>query len=188
MAGKDRYLRERSGRFYARMVVPKELRPYLDSKTELRTPLGADRRAAVKALPGAVVDIQKRLDAAERAQAGSSRKVTFRFRLNDDQIAVASYEHRMEQDKILRSRHPLYAGGPIDDGFVTDLRRGASGQADDAQLLDLVGHRITEFQLRGNTDVQFGTEDWRTGPFPRSPVAHGGADRHERRRSGDERR
>lgn len=50
MAGKDRYLQERNGRFYARLVIPEGLRPYLDNKTELRTPLGADRRAAVTQL------------------------------------------------------------------------------------------------------------------------------------------
>lgn len=81
MAGKDRYLQERNGRFYARLVVPEGLRPHLDNKTELRAPLGADRRAAVKALPGAVVEIQKKLDVAERARAGSSRHIPLKFPL-----------------------------------------------------------------------------------------------------------
>lgn len=161
MAGKDRYLQERNGRFYARLVVPEALRPHLDNKTELRAPLGADRRAAVKALAGAVVEIQKKLDVAERACAGSTRQVPLKFPINNDQIAVASYFHRLEQDKLHRTKHPLYAGGPIDDGSVVELRLGASGQADDNQLEDLVGHRISEFRRRGNTDVLFGSEDWR---------------------------
>jgi hypothetical protein len=127
MAGADRYLQERNGRFYARLVVRKELRPFLNNKTELRMPLGADRRSAVKALPGAVVEIQKKLDIAERAHAGSSRHVPLKFPLNDDRIAVESYWLRLEQDRILRDRHPLYPGGPIDDGFVESLRHGASG-------------------------------------------------------------
>ncbi len=161
MAGKDRYLQERNGRFYARLVVPEGLRPYLANKTELRAPLGADRRAAVKALPAAVVEIQKKLDVAERACAGSARQVSLKFPMNNDQIAVASYLHRLEQDKLHRTKHPLYAGGPIDDGSVADLRLGASGQAGDDQLEDLVGHRIGEFQRRGNTEVQFASEEWR---------------------------
>lgn len=162
MAGKDRYLQERNGRYYARLVVPEVLRPHLDNKTELRAPLGADRRAAVKALPAAVVEIQKKLDVAERARAGSSRQIPLKFPLSDDRIAVESYFHRLEQDEELRCKDPLYAGGPIDDGFVADLRRGASGEAGDAQLMDTVGHRIAEFKRRGNTEVQFGSDAWRS--------------------------
>ncbi len=162
MAGKDRYLQERNGRYYARLVVPEGLRPYLANKTELRAPLGADRRAAVKALPAAVVEIQKKLDVAERARAGSARQIPMRFPLSDDRIAFESYIHRLDQDEDLRANDPLYAGGPIDDGFVADLRRGASGEAGDAQLMDTVGHRITEFKRRGNTEVQFGSDAWRS--------------------------
>ena len=80
--------------------------------------------------------------------------------MNNDQIAVASYLHRLEQDELHRAKHPPYASGPIDDGSVADLRFGASGQADDDQLEDLVGNRIVEFQRRGNTEVQFAMEDW----------------------------
>ena len=161
MAGKDRYLQERNGRYYARLVVPEMLRPYLDGTTELRSPLGADRRAAVKALPSAVVEIQKKLHVAERAHAGSSPKVPMRFPLSDDQIALESYRHRLEQDKFLRANLPLIAGGPIDEGYVEILKLGASGRADDELLEELVGNRIAEFQRRGNTDVQFGSTGWK---------------------------
>lgn len=54
MAGKVRNLLNRDGRYFARLVIPKELRPFMDRKTELRTPLGPDYRAALKKLPGAV--------------------------------------------------------------------------------------------------------------------------------------
>ena len=50
MAGKVRHLLNRDGRYFARLVIPKELRPYLDGKTELRTPLGPDYRTALKKL------------------------------------------------------------------------------------------------------------------------------------------
>jgi len=39
MAGKVRHVVNRSGRYHARLVVPKELRGIV-GKTELRTPLG----------------------------------------------------------------------------------------------------------------------------------------------------
>jgi hypothetical protein len=42
-----------TGRFFARKVVPSELRALLN-KTELRVPLGADRRTAIAQLPAAL--------------------------------------------------------------------------------------------------------------------------------------
>jgi hypothetical protein len=39
MAGNDKYLLDRVGRYFARVVIPKELRPFLDNKTEMRSPL-----------------------------------------------------------------------------------------------------------------------------------------------------
>ena len=44
------------------------MRPFLERKTELRKPLGADYRHAVKVLPGAVAELQERIAVAE-AQA-----------------------------------------------------------------------------------------------------------------------
>ncbi len=46
MAGQIRNFLERDGRYYALLVVPRDLRPYL-KKTELRMPLGADWRQAI---------------------------------------------------------------------------------------------------------------------------------------------
>jgi hypothetical protein len=49
MAGKVRHLINRSGRYHARLVVPKELRGII-CKTELRSPLGGDYRQALSDL------------------------------------------------------------------------------------------------------------------------------------------
>ena len=54
MAGKIKHLVNRSGRYHARLVVPKDLRKIV-GKTELRTPLGGDYRQAVRLLPSASV-------------------------------------------------------------------------------------------------------------------------------------
>jgi hypothetical protein len=61
MAGKVRNLLNRDGRYFARLVIPKELRPFMDGKTELRTALGPDRREALRKLPGAVAELQHRI-------------------------------------------------------------------------------------------------------------------------------
>src|SRR5690606_2947942 len=67
MAGDIRYFLNRKGRYYARLVVPKHLRPFLDGKSELRTPLGADRRNAIRKHPMAVASLQQKIGFAERA-------------------------------------------------------------------------------------------------------------------------
>jgi len=65
MAGAQRYLLNRDGRFFARLVVPKELRGIV-GKSELRTPLGPDRRAAMKLLQTAVAAMQAEISRAKR--------------------------------------------------------------------------------------------------------------------------
>ncbi|MFB9223437.1 DUF6538 domain-containing protein [Paracoccus cavernae] len=65
MAGAQRYLLNRDGRFFARLVVPKDLRAII-GKSELRTPLGPDRRAAIKMLPTAVAAMQAEIAVAGR--------------------------------------------------------------------------------------------------------------------------
>ena len=69
MAGKVRNLVNRSGRYHARLVVPKDLRRFV-GKTELRTPLGGDYRQALKLLPGAVAQLQQQIALAEQKANG----------------------------------------------------------------------------------------------------------------------
>ena len=54
MAGKVRHMLNRDSRYFARLVIPKGLRPFMDGKSELRTALGADYGQALKLLPGTV--------------------------------------------------------------------------------------------------------------------------------------
>ncbi|WP_368073901.1 DUF6538 domain-containing protein [Sulfitobacter sp. SK012] len=70
MVGKVRHLVNRSGRYHARLVVPKGLRKII-GKTELRTPLGADYRQAIKLLPGSVTQLQHIIALAERKSGQS---------------------------------------------------------------------------------------------------------------------
>ena len=68
MAGKVRHLINRSGRYHARIVVPKDLRAIV-GKTELRQPLGPDYRQALRLLPGAVAQLHHEIALAERKLA-----------------------------------------------------------------------------------------------------------------------
>lgn len=60
-----RHWREKDGRFYARVAVPKELIPFV-GKSELIEPLGSDRRGAMRQHPAAVARLQ-----AQIAKAGT---------------------------------------------------------------------------------------------------------------------
>lgn len=165
MAGKVRHLLNRDGRYFARLVIPKELRPYLDGKTELRTPLGPDYRTALKKLPAAVALLQHEIAIAEReAVVVGAKPVTVgRYPLAHDQIALRNYQMRVSDDEALRNADHRYASwGFVDERLVADLRDGMAGKLDDDDLRQLVGDRIERFRKIGNTTAKFGTEEWRT--------------------------
>ncbi|OBQ75595.1 integrase [Mesorhizobium loti] len=164
MAGRDRNLLNRDGRYFARLVVPRDLRPFMNGKTELRTALGPDYRTALKALPGAVAALQHKIALGERraAEAGDRPVAIGRYPLSFDQIALRNYNDRLAQDERLRNADPQWASASIDDGNVAQLRRGMAGQLNDRDLAELVKNRIDRFRAIGNTTAEFGTEEWRT--------------------------
>ncbi|MDB6453636.1 DUF6538 domain-containing protein [Falsirhodobacter sp. 20TX0035] len=104
MAGKLRHWKEKGGRFYARVAVPKPLIPYV-GKSELLESLGGDRRAAMRKYPGAVAVLQAQIISAERqaAQAGAMPVQEGRFRLTPAQIAASHYIRRLAFDDELRN-------------------------------------------------------------------------------------
>lgn len=161
MAGATRYLLDRNGRFFARLVVPKELRQVV-GKRELRTPLGPDRRTAIKHLPGAVAILQHELALAERqvAASGAGNVQLGRYPLAPDQIAASHYAQRLAFDDLLRN-DPRYASMSIDDLLVQRLRLGMAGRVNDAELAELVGAQIERFRLSGNLTAQPGSDEWR---------------------------
>lgn len=163
MASKVRNLLDRDGRFFARLVIPKELRPFMDGKTERRIFLDSDRREALKKLPGAIATIQHEIALAERrADQAGARSVTIgRYPLAPDQIALRNYQTRLAFDDAARN-DVRFASVGIDDLFAARLRDGMAGRLTDAELGELVGHRIERFRRLGNTTATPGTDEWRT--------------------------
>ncbi|REF70271.1 tyrosine-type recombinase/integrase [Paracoccus versutus] len=164
MAGAQRYLLNRNGRFFARLVVPKDLRPVV-GKTELRAPLGPDRRTAMKLLPGAVASLQHQIAQAERAAIPSNSTATpARYPLAPDQIAASHYAQRLAFDDQMRNSTSYAAASTIsiDDGYVAQLRAGVAGRLTDQELADLMGARIERFRAAGNLDAAPGSDEWRT--------------------------
>jgi integrase len=160
MTGKIKNMVNRKGRYHARLVVPKDLRGIV-GKTELRTPLGGDYRAAVKLLPSAVAQLQQQIAVAERqAGQGKSQGSAARYSLTPDQIAHSHYAQRLAFDDLLRN-DPRYAGVGIDDVLISRLRMAIAGRADDEELVALVGAQIDRFRASGNLDAEPGGSEWR---------------------------
>ncbi len=164
MAGKDKHLLNRDGRYFARIVIPKSLRPFLDNKTELREALGPDRRIAQARLATAVAGLQGQIAIAERkAQLASGRPIEpGRYLLPTDQIALRDYNSLLQFDIELRNAGPNWASMGIDDLRVKLLRDGLAGKLNDDTLETLVGSRIDRYRVLGNTTAIRGTDEWRT--------------------------
>lgn len=164
MARQPKYLLNRDGRYFARLVIPKELRPFLDNKTELREALGPDRRIALAKLHPAVASLQGQIARAEReAQIAAGAPVEpGRYPLLVDQIAFRNYNERLAFDTELRNTYPEYAQIGRDDRMIELLRAGIAGRLDDDTLETLVGKRVERYRRLGNTTVVFGSAEWRT--------------------------
>ncbi|MBW0365834.1 tyrosine-type recombinase/integrase [Ensifer adhaerens] len=163
MARQPRYLLNRDGRYFARLVIPKELRPFLNNKSELREPLGPDRRIAIARLHTAVASLQGQIAAAERkSQLTKGEPVEpGRYPLPLDQLALRNYNERLEFDTELRNTSHLYARIGVDDRMVELLREGIAGRLDNNALNAIIGKRIERYRRLGNTTVEFGTPEWR---------------------------
>lgn len=107
MAGAQRYLLNRDGRFFARLVVPKELRAIV-GKTELRAPLGPDRRAAMKLLPTAVAAMQAEIAKAKRL--AHPDRIDYRDPITTQDFGRAvwqRYTAALAEDDAARAAYPL---------------------------------------------------------------------------------
>lgn len=164
MAAKIKHLLNRDGRYFARLVIPKDLRQFLENKTELREPLGADRRGAISRLHTAVATLQAKIAIAERrAQIANGEAITpGRYPLSVEQIALRHYNGRIAFDTELRNLDNRHAMGFVDDRLVELLRAGIAGSLDDDTLETLVGNLIERFRRLGNTTVTKGSTEWRT--------------------------
>lgn len=162
MAGRTRNLLNRNGRYFARLVVPKELRQFV-GKTELRKPLGPDYRTALRKLPGEVALLQHEIALAERraVEAGVRGVTVGRYPLAPEQIALRDYERQIAFDATIRAQHHHYAQFEVDADEARLFRDGFAGKLSDDELDALVGHRIERFRASGNTDAVKGTPEWR---------------------------
>ncbi len=165
MAGATKNLLQRQGRYYARLVVPGLLRSAV-GKTELRTPLGADRRIALQRFPLAMARLLDVLSVARRAF--EAKQQTVRRPLNETAIAQLHYQESLEYDDADRNHSdeamsggmPSYNACYADERLAT-LTEIASGGATDETIEDQIGHFIEQLRERGNIETAVGTNEWR---------------------------
>jgi hypothetical protein len=82
MSGEIGRLINRNGRYFARLVVPADLRSQI-GKSELRAGLGADRRTALRKLPLAAAGLQDVIADARRKTKPGPTVVRFPISLAD---------------------------------------------------------------------------------------------------------
>lgn len=163
MAGKTRNWLERNGRYYARVVIPVPLRPFMNKKSQLTEPLGPDLRAARSRHASAVARIRAEIDLARQKakMAAPSGSLPPMRSLSNEEIAHRHYLKRLASDEEARRSNPRWATVPVDDLLAARLRDGMTGKLDDNALLEEVGPQINYFRRAGNTAVKFGTWEWR---------------------------
>ncbi|MBP2446371.1 hypothetical protein [Rhizobium leguminosarum] len=163
MAGKPQHWKERNGRYSARVVIPPQLRPYLDNRAELEIQLGGDRRTALRNHAAAVASIQRQIGIARQKHeaATGQRPKAPSYPLTAQQIALRDYQSQIDFDAELRANDSRYAQFGVDLDDAQRFRDGFAGKLSDDELEELVGARLARARLAGNTDAARGTDKWR---------------------------
>lgn len=159
MAGRISHLLPREGRLRVRLVVLAELRKIV-GKSELRKPLGADRRAAINKLSSVVAEMQRTLMQARQARGLPPASGMATHPMSLEEIALSHYRQRMEADTQLRN-DPRYASIPINDLFVSNLKEAIAGRLSDADLAQLIGYEVECFRASGNLTALQGSNEWK---------------------------
>ncbi|OAI26172.1 hypothetical protein A1351_15430 [Methylosinus sp. R-45379] len=169
MTRKIPHLLLREGRYFARLVVPAELRAIV-GKTELRKPLGADRREAMRALPRCVADLQDVLSRARHAAASDGRAVHSAPARPMALGAVAHlhYDAALDRDARARDVPKELSGVTVPEinqwsapARSASLRRVASGAASNDEVSAVVGWALEQLKDRGSFAAPHGSPQWR---------------------------
>lgn len=165
MAGAVRHLIQRGDAFYARLVIPTELRAII-GKTELREPLGSNRRIAEREVHRAVAGFHDTLARARAAlEVSANPPPRMRDRpLTTRQIAHTHFAEELALDEAERN-FPESSTWPSMDWarprLVEALCQVASGRADNTLIAATVGWAVEKFRQRGSTAVEPGSPEWR---------------------------
>ncbi|WP_182912767.1 site-specific integrase [Paracoccus onubensis] len=160
MAGATRHLLNRNGRFFAQLVVPKDLRRII-GKTELRSPLGPDRRTAMKTYPVLLRPCKTSLPVPSinllpPGLYRSSRAAILLLWIRSLHGTTPAVWHLTTSFVTTRDM-PL-----SDDLLVANLRAAIAGKATDTELMELVGPQVEHYRYLGNHTAEKNGDEWRS--------------------------
>lgn len=168
MAAKRRHWKEKDGRYWARIAIPKDLQPCFDGKTELTESLGGDLRIADRNHAAAVARLQARIESARRSRpcatkAGTNDPATAATvtagprehlrTLTDedvDEVVWETYSGVLAADTAKRSAMP--SAGDIDEERERILARIEQGEVDVTSPAS-VFNLYTDFELKAGARV-----------------------------------
>lgn len=170
-SGKHKNLEDRNGRYWARLSVPKALRPIIQ-QSELWEALGPDLTIAKRKLPGVLGRMQDRLNEAREQLQAEQPRIAPQARagriLSLGNLAKAHFDSELAKHGAAR-RADLssmatvisYETETVQPFYAEKLRKVVSGLVSNEEADALIGWAIDAFRENGNTKVQFGAPDWR---------------------------
>ena len=168
MAAKRRHWKEKDGRYWARIAIPKDLQPCFDGKTELTESLGGDLRIADRNHAAAVARLQARIESARRSRpcatkAGIDDPATaatvtagprehLRTLTDEDveEVVWETYSGVLAADAAKRSAMP--SAGDIDEERERILARIEQGEVDVTSPAS-VFNLYTDFELKAGARI-----------------------------------
>ncbi|MBM3089246.1 hypothetical protein GFB56_00230 [Ensifer sp. T173] len=156
------YLQELDGRYFARVPVKPELRPYI-GQTQLREPLGPDLRIAKENLHYHVAVFKDQLRKAAEAYArDTGQRITLTTNpIDPAKLMVRHYRDMVSFDDSARTADHRYSSvGYIDEDLVAKLRDGMAGRLSDREYLEIIGASLRDLHV-SNADAAPGTVEFR---------------------------
>ena len=159
MAAKRRHWKEKNGRYWARIAIPAELKPFFDNKTQLTEPLGGDLRIADEHHPAAIARLKEKIRAARRMLEPANADVAEKPvpAVNEtrsrpmtpediEQAVWAHYTSKLEEDAAKRAAMP--SEQELAEELEKASRRIEAGDADPSKSISGFCNSYTDYELK----------------------------------------
>ncbi|ETD81023.1 site-specific integrase [Rhodobacter capsulatus] len=161
MAAKRRHWKEKKGRYWARISIPLELKPFFGNQTQLTEPLGGDLRIADEKHAAAVARLKDKLKAARRMLEATTSDapvepapvaaVTPRRALTPEDVEQAVWAHytnTLAQDAAKRAAMPTEQ--EIADELEKANKRIEAGDADPRKSISGFFNVYSDYELKAS--------------------------------------
>ncbi|SOC03624.1 hypothetical protein SAMN05877809_10316 [Rhodobacter sp. JA431] len=165
MAGKLRHWKEKDGRYWARISIPAELKPFFGNKTQLTEPLGGDKRIAEDNHPAAVARLKAQIKQAraaldthtpqaEVAPVPSVPPVPPALAAPRRELTQSDFEHAVwdHYTKVIQQDAEKRAAMPTEEEIAEELekayKRIEAGEADPSKSIAGFFNYDIDYQLK----------------------------------------